>query len=99
MADPWTLPAPGGPALPKNFSIRFGAHKDAIYGTPIVDRSGPMIPSAPAPTRAAHAAYLTAHHPTPHIMDEHFPTYATALANLQEEPTPFKLPTFKGSPF
>ena len=58
-----------------------------------------MIPSAPAPTRAAHAAYLTAHHPTPPILDEHFPPYETALANLQEEPTPFKLPVFEGSPF
>ena len=57
-----------------------------------------MIPSASAPTRAAHATYLTAHHPTPLTLGETFPPYDKALANLQEEPTPFHLPVFKGNP-
>ncbi len=59
----WALPTAGGMAIPKNFSIRFGAHKDAIYNTPVVSRVGPLTPAATAPTRAAHAAYLTSHHP------------------------------------
>jgi hypothetical protein len=45
--------------IPKNFSIRFGAHRDSIYNTSQVTRSGPLAPTALALTRQAHAGTLT----------------------------------------
>jgi hypothetical protein len=73
-------------AIPKNFSIRFGAHRDSIYNTSHVTRSGPLAPMAPSLTRQAHAATLTQHHPSPLIVEETLPDYHTALDNLPEEP-------------
>ena len=57
-------------------------------------RLGPLSPSAPASTSAAHAAALTHRHPLPPILEEAFPEYTNALANLPEEPTPITLPAF-----
>ena len=54
---PFSLPPAGGAtiantwAIPKNFSIRFGAHRDSIYDTSQVSKSGPLTPTAPALTR------------------------------------------------
>ena len=68
---PFSLPLVGGNpitiigAIPKNFSILFGVHRYSIYDTSQVSRSGPLVPTAPALTKHAHAGALTAHHPTP----------------------------------
>jgi hypothetical protein len=102
---PFSLPRVGGNtstiigAIPKNFSIRFGAHRDSIYDTSQVSRSGPLAPTAPALTRQENAGALTAHHPNPPILDEPFPDYQTALTCLPEEPTPFTLPVLIGQFF
>ena len=100
--EPFALPPAGGAtstnpgAIPKNFSIRFGAHRDSIYNTSKVTRSGPLTPSAPSLTRQAHKGALTAHHPSPPILEETFPDYQTVLAGLPEEPTPVTLPALTG---
>jgi hypothetical protein len=49
---PFSLTPTGGTTsattgvIPKNFSIRFGAHHDSIYITSQVTRSGPLAPTA-----------------------------------------------------
>jgi len=97
---PFSLPPVGGETstttrvIPKNFSIRFGAHRDCIYNTSHLTRSGPLAPTAPTLTRQAHAGTLTQHHPSPLIVEETLPDYKTALDNLPEEPEPVTLPTF-----
>ena len=68
---------------------------DSICRTSLGSRAGPLTPSTPVAVRAAQAAALTHRHPRPPIMNEAFPIYETALANLPEEPTPVKLPTLK----
>jgi hypothetical protein len=80
--------------IPKHFSIRFIAHRDSIYNTSQVTRSGTLAPTAPALTKQAHAATLTQHHPSPLFVKETLPDYHTALDNLPEEPEPVTLPTF-----
>jgi hypothetical protein len=82
--------------IPKNFSIRFNAHRDSIYNTSLVNRSGPPTPSASALNRQAHAGALTAHHPCPPILRETFVACQTALDSLPEEPAPVTLPALKG---
>jgi hypothetical protein len=68
---PFSLPLAGGTTntttvvIPKNFLIRFGAHRDSIYNTSQVIRSGPLAPTAPALTRQAHAGTLTQCQPPP----------------------------------
>jgi hypothetical protein len=100
--EPFSLAIVGGEintnigAIPKNFSICFGVHRDYIYNTFQVTRSGPLFPSAPASTRYVHAGALTANHPSPPILEETFPEYQKALNSLPEEPTPVTLPTLKG---
>ena len=65
ISNTFSLPPVGGEpstttrVIPKNFSIRFGAHRDSIYNTSEVTRSGPLAPTAPALTKQAHAATLT----------------------------------------
>ena len=99
---PFTLPPQGeatsaaGGAYPKNFSIRFGAHRDSIYNSEVT-KAAPLTPQATAPTRRANAEALTYRHPTPPITEVVFPTYQRALDNLPEEPTPITLPALKGS--
>ena len=61
--------------IPKNLSIRFGAHRDSIYNTSQVTRSGSLAPTAPTLTKQAHAATLTQHHPSPLIVEETLPDY------------------------
>jgi hypothetical protein len=105
--ESFKLPVPGAPTrpttaepsrpsakeFPKNFSIRFGAHRDSICWSSLTSRAGPLTPSAQAAVRAAHAAALTHRHPIPVILEEGFPPYAEALASMPEEPTPVTLPT------
>ncbi len=50
-------------------------------------------------TIQAQASALTAHHPTPSIMDETFPDNQTALAGLPEERTTVTLPILTGQFF
>jgi len=78
--------------IPKNISLRLGAHRDSICGIYLGSRAGPLTPSAPVAVRAAQGAALTHRHPRPPFLDEAFPAYETALANLPEELTPMKLP-------
>ncbi len=78
--------------IPKNFSIRFGAHRDSIYNTSLVTRSGPLNPTAPALTKQAHAGTLTQYHPSPLILEEPLPDYQTALDSLPKELDPVTLP-------
>jgi hypothetical protein len=99
---PFALP-PGGEttststgSIPKNSSIRFGAHRDSIYNTSQVTRSGPLAPSAPAATKQAHVGALTQHHPSPLIMEVTILDHQTALANLPEELDPVTLPALLG---
>ena len=89
-----TFSAGAGEIL-KNFSFRFGAHRDFICGTSLGSRVGPLTPFAPVAVRAAQAAALTHRHPRPPILDEAFSAYETAMANLPEEPAPVKLQTLK----
>ena len=89
---PFSLPPVGGTTntttgvIPKNCSIRFGAHRDSIYNTSQVTRSDPLAPTAPALTRQAHAGTLTQYHPSPLIVEETLPDYQTTLDSLLEEP-------------
>ena len=85
--------------IPKNFSIRFGAHRDYIYNTSQVPRPGPLNPTAPTLTRQAHAGTLTQYQPSPLILEETLPDYQTALDILPEELDPVTLPALKGSFF
>jgi len=61
---PFSLTSAGGTTstttglIPKIFSIRFGAHRDSIYNTSQVTRSGPLTPTALALTKQAHAGTL-----------------------------------------
>jgi len=64
---------------------------DSICGSSLGSRAGPLTPYAPAAVRAAQAAAVTHRHLRPLILDEAFPAYETAMANLPEEPTPVKL--------
>jgi hypothetical protein len=98
---PLALPPSGGTtsdargALPKNFSIRFGAHRDSIYNSEVT-KAAALIPSAPAAARKANADALIYRHPIPPILEVVFPTYQAALDSLPEEPTPLTLPALKG---
>jgi hypothetical protein len=98
---PFTLPPQGAAtsaargALPKNFLIRFGAHRDSIYNTEVT-KAAALTPQATAATRKANAEALIYRHPTPPLLDVVFPAYQTALDNLPEEPTPLTLPALKG---
>ena len=97
---PFSLTPAGGTTItttwviPKNFSIRFGAHRDSICNTSQVTLSGPLAPTAPALTRQAHAGTLTQYHPSPLIVEETLPDYQTALDSLPEEPDPVTLLAF-----
>jgi hypothetical protein len=88
--SPSDIPEPpsGIPAIPKNFSLRFGAHRNSINGGTAAGIAGPLTPYAPDSVRAAHAAALPRNHPVPEILDYEFPDYKSTLDKLPEEPPP-----------
>jgi len=99
---PFSITPAGGPTttttgvISKNFSIRFGSHRDSIYNNSHVTGSGPLAPTALALTRQAHAGTLTQYHPSPLIMEEILPDYQTAIDSLSEEPDLVILSDLKG---
>jgi hypothetical protein len=64
---------------PQHFSIRFRETRDSIISSYKAARTGPITPSAPVSTSAAHALALTAIHPFPPTLGESFPASSTLL--------------------
>jgi hypothetical protein len=63
-------PTPG--PLPKNLSIRFGAHRASIYGATKAAKNAPLTPSANDKTRESHAREITGGMFRPPILDVEF---------------------------
>ena len=88
---PFRPPAPaqigaGTPVpLPKNLSIRFGAHRASIYGTTKAAKTAALTASTKDRVRESHARELTIRHPSPNILDEVFPDYQQLLDNAEAE--------------
>lgn len=78
--------------LPKNLSLRFGAHRASIYSTTKAAKTAALTTSAKDATRESHARELTGKHPRPKILDEEFQDYQALLDNAEVEPMPLTLP-------
>ena len=61
--------------IPKNLSIRFGAHRASIYGSLKAAKTMALTPSANDRTRESHAKEMVISLLRPAILDEEFPAY------------------------
>ena len=78
--------------LPKNLSLRFGAHRASICNATKASKTTALTASAKDVTRESHARELMRRHPRPKTLDEKFQDYKTLLDNAEVEPTPLTLP-------
>jgi hypothetical protein len=80
------------PALPKNLTIRFGAHRASIYGTSHAAKTASFTTAAKDSVRESHARDFIANPVHPKILDEEFPEFQKLLDDLEEEVPPITLP-------
>ncbi len=79
------------PALPKNLTIRFGAHRASIYGASHAAKTAPFTSAAKDPVRESHARDFIADPVHPKILDEEFPEFQTLLDAMEDEVPPITL--------
>ncbi len=82
----------GLPALPKNLTIRFGAHRASIYGASHAAKTAPFTTAAKDSVRESHDRDYIANPVHPKILDEEFPDFQKLLDDLEDEVPPITLP-------
>ena len=84
--SPFTLPrrpptgnalasAPICTAIPKNLTIKFGAHRASVYGSSDAAKAAPFAASAKDSVRESHTRDFIQTHNQPKITEEEFPDY------------------------
>jgi hypothetical protein len=89
-STPGTPGAP--PSLPKNLTIRFGAHRASIYGTSHAAKTTPFTATAKDPERESHARDVIVKPVHPKKLNEEFPEFQKLLDAMEEEVPPITLP-------
>ena len=74
-------------AIPKNLTLRLGAHRASIYGSSNAAKLAPFTAAAKDPTREAHAMDFIQKLVQPKILDEEFPDYQKLLEDMATCPT------------
>ena len=80
------------PSLPKNLTIRFGAHRASVYGASHAAKTAPFTAAAKDYVRESHARDLITKPVHPMILDEEFPAYQRLLGAIEKEVPPLTLP-------
>jgi len=83
---------PSRTAIPKNPTIRFGAHRASVYGISAAAKIDPFAEAAKDPVREAHARDFIHKPVQPKIMDEELPDYQKLLDDMATGPTPVTMP-------
>ena len=83
--------SPARTAIPKNPTIRFGAHRASVYGSSAAAKLAPFAAAAKDPVREAHARDFMQKPTQPEIVDEEFPDYQKLLDDMATDPTPVTL--------
>ena len=79
--------APARTAIPKNLTIRFGAHPSTVYGNSVAAKTAPFAASAKDPVRESHARDYLQKPIQPKILEEEFPDYQKLLDDMAVDPT------------
>jgi hypothetical protein len=79
------------PSLPKNLTIRFGAHRSSIYGAHSAKLPA-LSPAAKDPVRESYAREFIKRPTRPMILDAEFPEFQTLLDAMENEVPPITLP-------
>ena len=93
--------APARTEIPKNLTIRFGAHRASVYGSSAAAKTAPFTTSAKDPVRGAHARDFIQKPVQPKILDEEFPNYQKLLDGMATDPilvTLHDLPSLAATP-
>jgi len=90
------VPVPG--PLPKNLSIRFGAHRASIYGSTRAAKIMALNPLANDKTRESHAKEVAGSLLRPAILTVEFQEYQKLLDAAEVADTPFTLPDMPPPP-
>jgi hypothetical protein len=83
---------PMGP-LPKNLSIRLGAHRASIYGTTKAAKTMVLTAAAKDQARESHAIELMGRQIRPQILDKGFQDYQKIMDNAEVDTPPSPCPT------
>jgi hypothetical protein len=82
---------PSRTAIPKNLTIRLGAHRASVYGSSATVKTAPFAAEAKDPARESHARDFI-HKLVQHtIMDEEFLDYQKLLDGIAVDPIPITL--------
>jgi len=68
---------PARDAIPKNLTLRFGAHRASVYGRSAAAKLAPFAAAAKDPVREAHARAFIQNPIQSKFLDEEFPDYQT----------------------
>jgi len=67
--------SPTRTAIPKNLTMRFGAHRASVYGSSDAAKAAPFAASAKDSVRESHTRDFIQTHNQPKITEEEFPDY------------------------
>ncbi len=87
--------------IPKNLTIRFGAHRASVYGSYAAAKLAPFAAAAKDQVHEAHARDFIQKLVQPKILDEEFHDYQKLLVDMATDPTPvtlLDLPTLATNP-
>jgi hypothetical protein len=82
------ISAPASSAIPKNLTIRFGAHRASVYGNSDAAKITPFAASAKDLVRESQARDFIQESIQPKIRKEEFPDYQKFLDDVAAYPTP-----------
>ena len=79
---------PARTANPKDLTIRFGAPRASVYGSPVATKIVPFTMTTKDSVRESHARDFIKNPNQPKILDEEFPDYQKLLDDIATCPTP-----------